>query len=135
MAYIVCTSNLDLVSFLFVPALYSTLKLEIFPFTCNNYRYIPHFIFAETVLYWYTDSKVPNCLGGCPISPCFRAHPLLLLAGILVLQTAIHTHLTIIHVMLRTRIIIMHTMYGYTPEQTLVTRRQIAGIPKLGNST
>ena len=34
MAYIVCTSNLDLVSFLFVPALYSTLKLEIFPFTC-----------------------------------------------------------------------------------------------------
>ena len=32
MAYIVCTSNLDLVSFLFVPALYSTLKLEIFPF-------------------------------------------------------------------------------------------------------
>ena len=27
MAYIVCTSNLDLVSFLFVPALYSTLKL------------------------------------------------------------------------------------------------------------
>ena len=33
-AYIVCTSNLDLVSFLFVPALYSTLKLEIFPFTC-----------------------------------------------------------------------------------------------------
>ena len=33
MAYIVCTSNLDLVSFLFVPALYSTLKLEIFPFT------------------------------------------------------------------------------------------------------
>ena len=35
MAYIVCTSNLDLVSFLFVPALYSTLKLEIFPFTCN----------------------------------------------------------------------------------------------------
>ena len=36
-AYIVCTSNLDLVSFLFVPALYSTLKLEIFPFTCYNY--------------------------------------------------------------------------------------------------
>ena len=35
MAYIVCTSNLDLVSFLFVPALYSTLKLEIFPFTCS----------------------------------------------------------------------------------------------------
>ena len=34
MAYIACTSNLDLVSFLFVPALYSTLKLEIFPFTC-----------------------------------------------------------------------------------------------------
>ena len=34
MAYIVCTSNLDIVSFLFVPALYSTLKLEIFPFTC-----------------------------------------------------------------------------------------------------
>ena len=34
MPYIVCTSNLDLVSFLFVPALYSTLKLEIFPFTC-----------------------------------------------------------------------------------------------------
>ena len=33
-AYIVCTSNLDLVSFLFVPALYSTLKLEIFSFTC-----------------------------------------------------------------------------------------------------
>ena len=33
-AYIVCTSNLDLVSFLFVPALYSTMKLEIFPFTC-----------------------------------------------------------------------------------------------------
>ena len=32
MAYIVCTSNLDLVSFLFVPALYSTLKLEIFLF-------------------------------------------------------------------------------------------------------
>ena len=32
MAYIVCTSNLDLVSFLFVPALYSTLKLVIFPF-------------------------------------------------------------------------------------------------------
>ena len=31
-AYIVCTSNLDLVSFLFVPALYSTMKLEIFPF-------------------------------------------------------------------------------------------------------
>ena len=30
-----CTSNLDLVSFLFVPALYSTFKLEIFPFTCN----------------------------------------------------------------------------------------------------
>ena len=27
MAYIVCTSNLDLVSSLFVPALYSTLKL------------------------------------------------------------------------------------------------------------
>ena len=36
MAYIVCTSNLDLVSFLFVPALYSTLKLEIFPFTCRD---------------------------------------------------------------------------------------------------
>ena len=34
MAYSVCTSNLGLVSFLFVPALYSTLKLEIFPFTC-----------------------------------------------------------------------------------------------------
>ena len=34
MAYIVSTSNLDLVSVLFVPALYSTLKLEIFPFTC-----------------------------------------------------------------------------------------------------
>ena len=33
-AYIVCTRNLDLVSFLFVPALYSTMKLEIFPFTC-----------------------------------------------------------------------------------------------------
>ena len=32
--YIVCTSNLDLVSFLFVPALYSPLKMEIFPFTC-----------------------------------------------------------------------------------------------------
>ena len=38
MAYIVCTSNLDLVSFLVVPVLYSTLKLEIFPFTCKNYR-------------------------------------------------------------------------------------------------
>ena len=38
MTYIVCTSNLDLVSFLFVPALYSTLKLEIFPFTCSNCR-------------------------------------------------------------------------------------------------
>ena len=33
MAYIVCTRNLDLVSFRFVPALYSTLKLEIFQFT------------------------------------------------------------------------------------------------------
>ena len=31
---IVCTSNLDLVSFLFVPAPYSTMKLEIFLFTC-----------------------------------------------------------------------------------------------------
>ena len=33
MAYILCVQA-DLVSFLFVPALYSTLKLEIFPFTC-----------------------------------------------------------------------------------------------------
>ena len=46
MAYIVCTSNLDLVSFL-VPALYSSLKLEMFSFTCQilcvalvNYMYI-----------------------------------------------------------------------------------------------
>ena len=30
MAYIVCTSNLDLVSFLFVPALYFTLKWRFF---------------------------------------------------------------------------------------------------------
>ena len=30
MAYTVCTSNLDLVSFLFVAALYSTLKFEEF---------------------------------------------------------------------------------------------------------
>ena len=35
MWHILCTSNLDLVSFLFVPALYSTMKLEIFPFTCH----------------------------------------------------------------------------------------------------
>ena len=52
-AYIVCTSNLDLVSFLFLPALYSTLKLEIFLLTryiivgkiynswCNIYTWEP----------------------------------------------------------------------------------------------
>ena len=34
MCGIYCAYKIDLVSFLFVPALYSTLKLEIFPFTC-----------------------------------------------------------------------------------------------------
>ena len=37
-AYIACTSSLYLVSLLFVPALYSTLKSEIFPFMCKNIR-------------------------------------------------------------------------------------------------
>ena len=35
-AYTVCTSNLDLVSFFFVPALYFVLKLEIFPFLVSS---------------------------------------------------------------------------------------------------
>ena len=56
MAYIVCTSNLDLASFLFVPALYSTLKLEIFPFTCITMD--AHVSYLDVLLYLYSETTV-----------------------------------------------------------------------------
>ena len=64
MAYIVCTSNLDLVSFLFVPALYSTLKLEIFPFTLLSHRSSTVFdtVFS-TVMSPFSDRSPCNANG------------------------------------------------------------------------
>ena len=41
MAYIVCKSNLDLVSFLFVPALYSTSKFRLLVYT-GAHMHLPH---------------------------------------------------------------------------------------------
>ena len=54
MVYIVCTSNLDLVSFLFVPALYSTMKLEIFPF-----------IYVVTIVLCELYTQYLDCRSGC----------------------------------------------------------------------
>ena len=68
MAYIVCTSNLNLVSFLFVPALYSTLKLEIFPFTCIRGNGETDFCLgfvAKWLVYWYSSHRYSFPFGMC----------------------------------------------------------------------